>query len=179
MEVLGLGEQITVVPADTTDPNDSLRQENPLGKIPALVMADGGAIYDSRVILEYLDNLAGGGKLIPNGAERFRVLTRAALADGLLDAAILTIYEQRWRETATHSARWLAHQSGKIERGLATFDSLLDNLHGVDVSTIGLACVLGYLDLRFEGRWRATHPRLVVWLEAFAFSVPAFEKTRP
>ena len=174
--LLGLADQIEVVPADTSDPADSLRAQNPLGKIPTLVCDDGRALYDSAVILEYLDALAGGGKIIPAGPERFDILTRAALADGVAEAAILKIYEQRWREVDARSARWLDHQSGKIARGLAALEA--DPPQPLDVAGIALACALGYLDLRFGGAWRAERPGLVAWLDEFSARVPAFEATR-
>jgi glutathione S-transferase len=176
--VLGLADRMEIVPADTSDPADALRRQNPIGKIPTLVLEDGRTIYDSAVILEYLDYLAGGNKLIPTGEPRFDVLTRAALADGVIDAAILKVYEQRWRDTATHSARWLEHQSGKIARGLAAFEAGAPDPAKVDVASIGLACALGYLDLRFAGAWRAERPKLIAWLDAFSAAVPAFEATR-
>jgi glutathione S-transferase len=176
--VLGLADQIEIAPADTSDPGDNVRLQNQIGKIPTLVLEDGRAIYDSAVILEYLDFLAGGGKIIPAGPERFDVLTRAALADGVIDAAILKVYEQRWREAATHSARWLDHQTGKINRGLAALEASRPDPTRVDVASIALASALGYLDLRFGGAWRAERPQLVPWLDAFAAAVPAFEATR-
>ena len=175
---LGLSDRIEIIPADTSDPADSLRAQNPLGKIPTLVLEDGRALYDSAVILEYLDSLAGGGKIIPAGRERFETLTRAALADGVADAAILKIYEQRWREEAAHSARWLDHQSGKISRGLGALEADSPRADAADVASISLACALGYLDLRFAGAWRQERPRLVAWLDTFSESVPAFEATR-
>src|SRR3569833_1473989 len=152
--VLDLGKRIEIVPADTSAPTDTLRVLNPLGKIPTLVPADGRAIYDSSVILEFLDHLAGGGKIIPTGPERFDVLTCAALADGVTDAAILKVYETRWREAGARSARWLDHQTGKIGRGLAALGTLPPG-EETDVATIALACALGYLDLRFGGAWRS------------------------
>ncbi len=175
--VLRLDDRIEVVPADTSDPGDSLRAQNPLGKIPTLLLEDGRAIYDSPVILEYLDWLAGGGKLIPTGPERFDVLTRAALADGVSDAAILKVYETRWRDDGARSARWLDHQTGKIGRGLAALEAHPPG-EDIDVAAITLACALGYLDLRFAGAWRAERPKLVAWLDGFARRVPAFEATR-
>ena len=96
--ILGLSDKIEIVVTDTIDPADSIRQQNPLGKIPALILADGTALYDSRVIVEYLDLIAGGGKLIPNGAERIQTLTLQALADGIMDAGILQMYERRFRD---------------------------------------------------------------------------------
>ena len=171
-------EQHEIAPADTSDPADSLRKQNPLGKVPTLVLEDGRAIYDSGVILEYFDFLAGGGKIIPAGPERFDVLSRAALADGVIDAAILKVYEQRWREDSARSVRWLDHQTGKINRGLAALDATRSDPEKVDVATIALASALGYLDLRFAGTWRAERPKLVAWLDAFSAAVPPFEATR-
>ena len=176
--VLGLEDRIEIVPADTSDPKDGLRQQNPLGKVPTLVLDDGRAIYDSAIILEFLDDLAGSGKLIPAGAARFDMLTQAALADGISEAAILRIYEQRWREESARSARWLEHQSGKITRGLAALESDPPPRDKIDVATIAVSCALGYLDLRFGGSWRRERPKLVAWLDAFAAKVPAFEMTR-
>jgi glutathione S-transferase len=175
--VLGLADCIEIIPADT-NPNDSLRLQNPLGKIPTLVLEDGRAIYDSAVILEFLDDLVGGAKLIPSGAARFDVLTRAALADGIAEAAILRIYEQRWREEGARSARWLEHQTGKISRGLAALEASPPPRDEVDVAAIAVSCALGYLDLRFGGGWRSERPKLVTWLDNFAAKVPAFETTR-
>ncbi len=177
--ILGLSERIEVAAADTGDPADSLRRQNPLGKIPALIGEDGEAIFDSRVILEYLDWLAGAGALIPSDpAARFKVLTLQALADGIMDAAILQVYEQRFREPALRSAKWLDYQADKAARALASLEPSPPEASARDAGAIALACALGYLDLRFEGRWRSAHPRLAAWLEAFSAAVPAFEATR-
>lgn len=175
---LGLIDRIEIVAADTSDPNEVLRQQNPLGKIPALILDDGMVLYDSSVILDYLDHLAGGGKIIPSEAEkRYPALVTQALANGIADAALLLVYEGRWREEAQQSVTWKAHQQGKIARGLEAAEALpLDGT--IDVGSIGLACMLGYLDLRFAGDWRADHPRLVVFLDDFAARVPSFELTR-
>ncbi|MER2606256.1 MAG: glutathione S-transferase family protein [Siculibacillus sp.] len=177
---LGLADRFAVVMADTADPTDSLRAQNPLGKIPALVLDDDTVLYDSRVILEWLDLEAGGGRILPTDrTRRFTALRLQALADGLLDAAILIVYEKRFRSEAERNAAWVAHQSGKIERALDHLEETCPALDApVDVGTIALACALGYLDLRFDRAWRAARPRLVAWLDAFAARVPAFEKTR-
>ena len=88
--VVGLTDDILVEEADPMSADDPIRQQNPLGKIPALVLEDGRILYDSRVIIEYFDAISGGGRLIPNDpSSRFPVLTQAALADGMLDAGIL------------------------------------------------------------------------------------------
>lgn len=176
--VLGLLGSLSVVDTDTTSETDSIRRENPLGKIPTLLLDDGTALYDSRVIIEYLDHLAGGGKIIPiEPAARFRVLTLQALADGIADAALLYVYEGRWRVEERREPKWVAHQAGKIARSLAALDAAPPP-ELVDVGAIALACALGYLDLRFEGAWRADYPNLVAWLDRFSAAVPAFEATR-
>lgn len=176
--LLGLTERIEIVVADTNDAGDSLRAENPLGKIPCLILEDGGSVFDSRVIVEFLDDMAGGGKLIPaSGPARFKALTLQALADGIMDAAILLVCEQRFREEPMRSAKWVGHQQGKIDRALAVLEAAPPQ-GAVDIGHIAVACALGYLDLRFAGAWRAAHPRLVAWLAAFASAVPAFATTR-
>jgi glutathione S-transferase len=178
--LLGLLDDIRIEIADPTDPNDSVRRQNPLGKIPTLIIEDGTALYDSRVILEYLDHRAGGGRILPAEPKaRFQALTLQALCDGILDASILQVYEGRWRPAERHEPKWLAYQADKIARALATLEAappVIDPLP--TVGQITLACALGYRDLRFPGTWRDAHPRLVAWLDAFAAQVPAFEKTR-
>jgi glutathione S-transferase len=177
--ILELADRITIVAADTNDAEDSLRRENPLGKIPALLLEDGAALYDSPVIVEYLESLAGGGKIIPTAPEaRFRALTLQALADGIMDAALLQVYETRFREPAQFVAKWLDHQAGKVDRALRHLEAAPPAAVSHDIGAISLACALGYLDLRFGGKWRSGHPRLVAWLDAFATDVPSFEATR-
>lgn len=175
---LGLMDRIEIVPADTNDPAEALRQQNPLGKIPTLVLEDGTALFDSRVIVDYLDHLSSG-KLIPAGEARFTQLRLQALADGICDAALLKVYEGRFRPEESRNANWVAHQDGKVARGLEALEAappaFADRPH---IGEIALACALGYLDLRFEGKWQADHPKLVAWLGDFAARVPAFEATR-
>ncbi len=176
--VLELEDQIEVANADTGDPGDSLRTQNPLGKIPALILESGETIFDSAVIVEYLDWMAGGGKIIPAEPKaRFRSLTQQTLADGISDAAVLLRYEMLWREPDKRSEKWTAHQRDKIARALSAFEAAPPEEIS-DVATIALACALGYLDLRFENAWRADHPRLVNWLDAFSEATPSFEATR-
>jgi glutathione S-transferase len=179
--ILGLEGDIKIEAADTVDPSDSVRRQNPLGKIPVLILDDGAALYDSRVILEYLDHRAGGGRIIPNApAARFAALSQQALCDGLLDAGILRVYEGRWRPPGHHVAKWVDHQTGKMTRALATLEADPPGLDAPPhVGQITAACALGYLDFRFEGTWRRDHPRLVAWLDRFAAAVPAFAATRP
>lgn len=181
--VLGLSDRFTVEMTDTKDPHDTIRKQNPLGKIPALVLDDGRVLFDSSVIVDYLDHLAGGGKIIPAGSARHDVLRLQALADGIMDAALLQVYETRFRPEDKRHPEWLAYQADKVARGLASLEADLPAPVTPDatpnVGQIAVACMLGYLDLRFDGAWRASHPKLVDWLAAFEMAVPAFDTTRP
>ena len=179
--VLGLDNDVKIEPADTADVDDSVRKQNPLGKIPVLIAEDGTAYYDSRVILDYLDDRAGGGKIVPRDAKaRLAALRLQALCDGLLDASILTVYETRWRKAETHEPKWLEHQAGKVARALAALEAAPPPIDAPPtIGQITLACALGYRDFRFNGSWRSGHPKLVAWLDAFAAKVPAFAATKP
>lgn len=180
--VLGLSDQIKIEDANTADPADSLRGQNPLGKIPALVLENGDVLYDSRVIVEYLDHLAGGGKILPLGEDRFPVLRLQALANGLMDAGILQVYEKRFRPEEKRFDDWLSYQAAKVERGLtyleANVPQAIANEADLDAGTIALACALGYLDLRFAGEWRASYPKLASWADGVEANVPIFAKTK-
>ncbi|MGL4729123.1 MAG: glutathione S-transferase family protein [Bosea sp. (in: a-proteobacteria)] len=177
--VLGLTNKIEVIVADTQDVSDPIRQQNPLGKIPTLVLEDGTTLFDSRVIVEYLDHVAGGGKIIPAGAARFPILRLAALADGIAEAVLLQVYEARYRPEDKRVQTWVDLQAGKVTRGMAALEASPPELGPVlDAGVIGVACALGYQDLRQGGEWRKTHPKLVAWLDAFSARCPAFEATR-
>lgn len=176
--ILGLDDRVRAVETDTFDAADTIRTQNPLGKIPALILEDDTVLYDSAVIVEYLDDLAGGHGLIPaEGAPRFASLTLQALADGIQDAAVLQRYETVFRDPARHEPKWLAHQAEKVERSLRFLEAAPPS-GAIDIGQVAVACALGYLDMRFEGRWRQTHQALVTWLEQFSKQVPAFEATR-
>ncbi len=178
-DILGLSDRIEVITADTTDASDPLRQQNPLGKIPVLILDSGETYYDSRVIVEYLDHLAGGGKILPQGEARFPVLRLQALADGIMDANILRIYEGRWRDPSRHEEKWVAYQTAKVDRALDYAESIADSFAGkIDAGTISLACALGHMDLRFPDSWQGGRPKLVAFMEAFEAKVPSFAKTR-
>ena len=174
---LGLSDRVVFVDA-ADDEDDALRKHNPLNKIPIALLDDGNALFDSRVILEYFDWLAGGDRIIPRDpARRFPVLAAQALADGIMDASTLIGYERRFREEHERSPRWLAMQEGKIARALDAAETARRD-GAIDVGSIALACALGFLDLRHGGAWRADHPALVAFLDDFAARVPAFEATR-
>ena len=184
ISLLGFDSDVKIEAADPTDANDSVRRQNPLGKIPVLIADDGTAYYDSRVILDYLDDRAGGGKIVPRDAKaRLAALRLQALCDGILDASILIVYEARWRPAEHHVAKWVDHQIGKVTRGLEALEASPPEFDAdpkalPNVGQIALACTLGYRDLRFDGKWRADHPRLVAWLDQFAARVPAYAATK-
>lgn len=176
---LNLLDKIKIESADPLDPKDVLRSDNPLGKIPALIPDGGRPVFDSRVILEYLDHLAGGGVIIPSDFEaRMVCLTLQALGDGIMDAAILIVYEGRHRPAELHHAPWLEYQRGKVERGLAALAGNPPDARSFNAGTISIACALGYIDWRKQVDWRKMHPSLVGWLDAFSAAHPAFEATR-
>jgi glutathione S-transferase len=142
---------------------------NPLNKVPCLVMEGGEAVFDSRVIVEYVDTLSPVQRLIPsNGRERAEVRTWEALADGVLDAAILARLEQTWphRSAEQRSDAWVQRQLGKVDAALAAFAKGLGDkpwctgIH-LSLADIAVGCALGYLDFRFpQIDWRTPHPNL-------------------
>ncbi|MEO4047068.1 glutathione S-transferase [Pseudomonas sp. CAU 1711] len=148
-------------------PSPELLAGNPAGKIPALRLADGSVLHDSRVILDYLDSQHVGEPLIPAaGHARWRRLTLASLADAMLDAAVLLRYEQALRPADKRWDEWSAAQLEKIEHSLAYFEreALAEIDSRFDIAAIGLACALGYLDLRQpQLAWRERYPGLAAW----------------
>jgi glutathione S-transferase len=162
-------------------PDADLVKDNPLGKVPCLVTADGAALYDSRVICEYLDSLHDGPKMFPAaGRARWTALRRQAEGDGIMDAGVLGRYETFLRPQERRWPEWLEGQKGKFRRALDSLEGEADGFGDtVDIGTIAIGCALGYLDFRYgdEG-WRATRPRLATWFERFA-ARPAMAKTAP
>jgi glutathione S-transferase len=179
-DLLGLAGKIDVRPVDLDDAGDSIRAQNPVGKIPALILDDGTIYYDSRVILEYLDHLASGGRIIPREVlARFEALRLQALCDGILDACILLVYEGRYRPEDKRVPLWIDRQNDKVARALKSLEAAPPKIDATpNVGQIALACVLGYRDLRFGGTWRKDYPRLVAWHDKFAAQVPAFAATK-
>jgi len=143
--------------------------QNPLGKIPALVREDGPAIYDSRVICRFLDARAGAG-LYPE-SHLWDVLTLEATADGIMDAAVLMVYEVRARPEELRYQAWVDAQWDKVARGLDAIGARwMGHLAGrLDMGQIAIACALGYLDFRHDARgWRQGRNELAAWYEEFA-----------
>jgi glutathione S-transferase len=154
--------------------------QNPLGKIPALERDDGPALYDSRVICRYLDDRAGGA-LYPKAPRLWDTLTLEATADGIVDAAILMVYETRVRPEAARFAPWVEGQWAKIARALDAIEGRwMSHLNGpLDIGQIAVACALGYVDFRHEARgWRNGRPALAEWYAGFAMR-PAMAATVP
>ncbi len=174
------------VPEDVWAADTTIGQSNPLGKVPCLVMEGGEALFDSRVIVEYLDTLSPVGKLIPGmGRERAEVKTWEALADGVLDALILARLEANWagRTKAQRSQAWIDRQIVKVH---ASLDAMAKGLGdkpfcaGIHLSLadIAVGCALGYLDFRFADiDWRSTHPSLARLSEKLA-QRPSFVDTK-
>ncbi|MFM8609013.1 MAG: glutathione S-transferase N-terminal domain-containing protein [Burkholderiaceae bacterium] len=157
------------VPEDVWSADTSIGLSNPLGKVPCLVLDGGEAVFDSRVIVEYMDTLSPVSKLIPTaGRERAEVKTWEALADGVLDALILARLEATWgaRTAEQRSAAWIDRQMGKTHASLRAMSlglgdkAFCSGIH-VSLSDIAVGCTLGYLDFRFpQVDWRTPHPNL-------------------
>jgi len=165
----------------------AIAASNPLGKVPCLVMEGSDALFDSRVIVEYLDTLSPVGKLIPQqGRERAEVKTWEALADGVLDAAILVRLERTFegRAEGERSAAWVQRQLGKVDAGLKAMERGLGDKAfccGVylTLADIAVGCALEWLTFRFpEIAWRDSHPQLVRLMDKLA-QRPSFADTRP
>ena len=166
------------------DPGTAPLEANPLGKVPALERTDGPALYDSRVICRYLDACAkdgAGGGLYPEGARLWDTLTVEATGDGILDAALLMVYEGRLRPEALRFAPWVEGQWAKVDRALDALETRwMAHLEGpLDAGQIAVGCALGYLDFRHGARgWRAGRPALAAWFDSFA-ARPSMMATLP
>lgn len=169
---MGLSDQIKVTMASGTavDPGTMPVAQNPLGKIPVLIRPEGDALFDSRVICRYLDQVSGAG-LYPDGDALWEVLVLEALADGMTDAALLVVYEARIRPEALHYPPWVEGQWAKVARALDAVEAdWLPRLREKpDMGQIALACGLGYLDFRLAVRdWRRGRPGLAAWFADFS-----------
>jgi glutathione S-transferase len=178
----GMADQVTmtIVSGHAADPGTMPVTVNPLGKIPCLVRDAAPALYDSRVICAYLDDLAGAG-LYGSGAGRWDILTLEATADGMLDAALAIVYEARIRDEAMRHAGWVEGQWDKIARALDTLEGRwIAFLSGpLTMGHIAIAATLGYLDFRLDARgWRDGHPQLAEWYAEFG-ARPSMQATQP
>jgi len=161
--------------------NRAILAQNPLGQVPTFIADDGTVLYDSRVICEYLDAHAGGGRIFPAvGPQRWQVLVEQSLGDGLLDAALLARYEVALRP---EEKRWDGWFDGQLDKILTALDAMEEGATGygdrVDIGTITIGCALGYLDFRFaELDWREGRPALAAWQARFD-ARPSMQASRP
>jgi len=166
---LGLDGQVERVRANVLKREEREKLPNPLGKVPCLETDDGMLLYDSPVIVEYLDSLKGGGKLIPaSGKPRWDALRRQAIGDGMLENIVLC-YIETLRKPERQSAGWIAHNKGGSERAIEALEAEADRLGGAaDIGKITVAVALDFFDLHFpDAGWRANSPELAAWFEAF------------
>ena len=179
--VAGLDTKLELVTENNKDENELIRSQNPLGKIPILKKPDGDCLFDSRVIIDHF-NREGGGLIPKSGKERDIILTRSALAEGLIDASLLVVYSQRYAGGETPSKIWLDLQIGKIDSTLDFLETDLVNWSspsGFNAANIGLGVALGYLSFRSVRDWNTKRPFLEEWYNDVALKLPGFNETVP
>ena len=179
---LGLHENITLEVADTNDPNDSLRGQNPTGRIPVLIKQDGKPLYDSRVILDFLERQSDNFLFPETGDLRDLALTQAALAEGLIDSAILCVYADKFSGDQPPPELWRSHHLQKIKRGCDYLEHYISSWVSNQPyagSSITLATCLGYLSFRNVHNWSNDRPNLLNWYNKAAASLPGFDSTAP
>ena len=162
-------------------PDADLAKDNPLGKVPCLITDEGVALYDSRVICEYLDSLHGGPKMFPPaGPARWTALRRQAEADGIMDAGVLARYETFLRPEQRRWPEWIEAQKLKFRRALDSLEAEAEDFgETIDIGAIAIGCALGYLDFRYgDEAWRAPRPRLAAWFERLS-ERPSMARTAP
>lgn len=166
--------------ANPINKDASIAAYNPTGKVPVMILDNGKALYDSRIICHYLDTLHQGTQLYPTtGSDRWEVLRREALADGLLDAALLARYETVLRPEQYQWQDWSDAQMNKISGSVDQMQQDLGSFAGFDAGQIASACALGYLDFRFpDYDWRTSHPALTEWFATFS-KHPSMVSTLP
>lgn len=178
---LGVAEGIRLhdSAANPVERDSRVKAFNPLAKVPAARCPDGTLLYDSRVICEYLDHTAGGGVFPPAGLARWTALRRQALADGLLDAALLMRYERTVRPAPLQWTIWLEKQQEKVLDALDAMQADCPGAGCADIGAISVACALGYLDFRFPDiDWRGSRPELADWFSEHSRR-PAMAATVP
>ena len=165
----GLQDRVEMIAAIPYDNPPELVAANPLGKVPALITDDGQTLFDSPVICHFLDSLATEPRLAPEGAARWEMLTREALCDGILDAALGIVMEGR-RPAEQRSPDWLGRWAAAIERSLDLVEADIAGYQGpMSMAQVCLGAVLGYLDFRMpDVAWREEHPQMAAWYEAFS-----------
>ena len=177
--------EVPLIQENVWSQDTKIMQANPLGKVPCLVMDDGGAMFDSRVIVEYADTLSPGNKLIPSsGKERAAVKTWEALADGILDASVLARLEATWRPDEQKSQAWIDRQLHKVDISLKAMSNGLGESewcfgNQMSLADISVGCALDYLIFRFpNNQWQASYPNLNRLYKKL-MARPSFTNTAP
>lgn len=176
---IGLAHNIELVPTDVWAADTDIARDNPLGKVPTLVTAD-GTFIGSTLCCEYLDSLHAGPPLIPREAHgRWQVLQRHALADGIIEAAVAHVVETLRRPAALVDRGTLERQQGKMQRALDVIEGDVAAYDDIDLASVTLGCTLGYLDFRHGAlHWRADRPKLTDWCSQFEIR-PSMIATAP
>ncbi len=174
------GVDVELTPVDATNGDAQLNAANPLSKIPCLVLDDGTGVYDSRAITRYLDR-QGNGKLYPTDPSHLLAAERMeALADGINDVAVGYMYELRFHPEEKVHQPWLDRLWGKAENGLdAAMADLPPSGNDAHIGSVALASVVGYLELRFDGKWENGREPLIAWQKEFFAAHPALEALKP
>ena len=174
------GIAVDSVSTDTASEPEDLLSANPLGKIPALLLDDGTAVFDSRVICELFDRMSGN-QLIPQGLEAWQAakIVEAAV-DGVTDALILSVYEVRFRPEDKRHQPWVDKQLRKADRGLDFLEEQIAGLgDDLTIAHFALAGLLGWMELRFVGKLAKERPALAAWIEAFPTLFPDYSELGP
>jgi glutathione S-transferase len=177
--------EVPLIQENVWSQDTKIMESNPLGKVPCLVMDDGGAMFDSRVIVEYADTLSPVNKLIPSsGKEKAAVKTWEALADGILDASVLARLEATWRPDEQKSQAWIDRQLLKVDVSLKAMSNGLGESewcfgNQMSLADISVGCALDYLIFRFPNiQWQASYPNLNRLYKKL-MARPSFENTAP
>lgn len=177
--------EVPLIQENVWSQDTKIMQANPLGKVPCLVMDDGGAMFDSRVIVEYADTLSPVNKLIPaSGKEKAAVKTWEALADGILDASVLARLEATWRPDEQKSQAWIDRQLHKVDVSLKAMSNGLGESewcfgNQISLADISVGCALDYLIFRFpNNQWQKSYPNLNRLYKKL-MSRPSFANTAP
>lgn len=175
----GQAIELIVAPTTPTKRHPDVVANNPAGKIPTAILDDGSTLYDSRVITRWLDAQHSGPKMYPDGDAVWPVLRREAMADAMLDAALLIRYEIGPRPAELRWSGWIKAQEDKIRSAFEQMEREAGSFAGVNAGLIAIACALGFIDFRFpDWGWRATCPTLAAWHAEFA-KRPSMQATMP
>jgi glutathione S-transferase len=175
-----IGISLNCIAVDAMSDQTELLSSNPLGKIPCLVLDSGQGVYDSKVIMRELDRQSGG-KLFPTNHDALLAAEQLeSIADGMSDCAVAGMYELRLRPEEKVHQPWIDRQWDKVTRGLDYLNSNCPSLDGeLTAGHFALAAMLGYLDLRYEGKWQDGHENLVQWQSDFGSTVAAYDELKP